>query len=280
MEILDAQIHVYERNHPGRPWVTDPGWLHAEVTGEQSVAAMDAIGVDGAILVSTFLTYRYDPSYALEVHARYPERFRLVRPVDPEDPAVEECIADWSRTPGAVGVRIVLLDGVSDPPEADLDRTLACAARHGLPVNLFCWGRLPQVAGLAARHPDTALVVDHLGISQPGIPQTDAQPGPADPFAELPALLALAPHANVSVKVSGACSLSRQPFPYDDLWEPLERVFDAFGIGRCMWGTDWTRTAHQLSYEQALRAFLATDRLSEGDRAELMAGTLKRIYRW
>jgi L-fuconolactonase len=35
------------------------------------VPAMNAVGVDGAIIVSTFNLYRYDPSYALEVYARY-----------------------------------------------------------------------------------------------------------------------------------------------------------------------------------------------------------------
>jgi hypothetical protein len=46
MLTIDAQVHAYEHNHPGRPWVgtlTGP----AEVTGEQMVAAMDAVGVDG-----------------------------------------------------------------------------------------------------------------------------------------------------------------------------------------------------------------------------------------
>jgi hypothetical protein len=32
------------------------------------VAAMDAVGVDGALLVSPFSMYRYDASYAIEVH--------------------------------------------------------------------------------------------------------------------------------------------------------------------------------------------------------------------
>jgi hypothetical protein len=34
--------------------------------------------VDAAIIVSTFNLYRYDPSYALKVYAKYPERFRVV----------------------------------------------------------------------------------------------------------------------------------------------------------------------------------------------------------
>jgi len=59
MPTIDAQVHSYERNHPGRPWhaaLTGP----PEVTGDQMVAAMDAAGVDGAILVSAFTMYRYD----------------------------------------------------------------------------------------------------------------------------------------------------------------------------------------------------------------------------
>src|SRR5712691_11173767 len=50
--------------------------------------AMDAVGVDGAVLVSPFSMYRYDASYACEVFAKHSTRFRLVKPVDPTDPRV------------------------------------------------------------------------------------------------------------------------------------------------------------------------------------------------
>ena len=43
--------------------------------------------------------YRYDASYALDVHAAHPGRFALVKPVDPSDPAVAETIAEWAATP-------------------------------------------------------------------------------------------------------------------------------------------------------------------------------------
>jgi predicted TIM-barrel fold metal-dependent hydrolase len=82
------------------------------------------------------------------------------------------------------------------------------------------------------------------------------------------------------VKVSGACTLSLAPFPYRDIWDPLARVFDAFGFDRCMWGTDWTRAVALLTYEQGVDAFRVTDRLSADERAALMGGTLQRIYDW
>lgn len=107
MLTLDARVHAYERNHSGRPWV---GTLYgpAEVNGDQMVAAIDGVGVDGAVLVSPFSMYRYDASYALEVYAAHPNRFRLVKPVDPTDPAVVDTIADWVGTNGTVGIRVFL----------------------------------------------------------------------------------------------------------------------------------------------------------------------------
>ncbi len=275
MLTIDVQVHAYERNHPGRPWV---GTLHgpAEVTGDQMAAAMDEVGVDAAILVSPFSMYGYDASYAVEVHAAHPDRFALVKPVDPNDPAVADTIAEWAAAAGTVGVRILMRDKVSaDPADPGINRVLAAAARHSLAVNLACWERLEQVAQLAARNPNTRLVIDHLGLQQPFAP-----PAPPQPWAALPKVLALAAHDNVAIKVSGACTLSHEPFPYKDIWDPLARVFDAFGFHRCMWGTDWTRAVGLLTYRQGVEAFRVTDRLSDNERAALMGETLTRVYNW
>jgi predicted TIM-barrel fold metal-dependent hydrolase len=93
-------------------------------------------------------------------------------------------------------------------------------------------------------------------------------------------VLALAGHKNITIKISGACTLSHEPFPFTDIWDPLFRIFDAFGFDRCMWGTDWTRAVGLLTYEQGVEAFRVTDRLSDSDRAALMGETLRRVYNW
>ena len=275
MPTIDAQVHAYERDHPGRPWAAV---LHGppEVTGDQMVAAMDAMGVDGALLVSPFTMYRYDASYAIEVRAKHPGRFALIKPVDPSDAGVAETIAQWKATPGTVAIRIMLNRGVSeDPADPGITRVLKAAARHGFPVNLLCWDRLDQAKAMAARNPDTVIVIDHLGLQQPFEP-----PPPALAFAELPKVLELAEQPNVTIKITGACTLSHEPFPYRDIWNPLARLFDAFGLDRCMWGTDWTRAVGLLTYKQGVDAFRDTDRLSPDDKAKLMGGTLARVYGW
>jgi predicted TIM-barrel fold metal-dependent hydrolase len=275
MPTTDVQVHAYERNHPARPWV---GTLHgpAEVTGDQMVTAMDAVGVDGAVLVSPFSMYGYDASYALEVRSRHPGKFGLVKPVDPSDPGVAATIAEWAAIDGTIGVRIMMRDTVStDPADPGINRVLAAAGQHSLAVNLLCWGRLEQAGQLASRNPSTQIVIDHLGLQQPFEP-----PAPAEAWAELPKVLALAAHDNIAIKISGACTLSHEKFPYRDIWDPLGRIFDAFGMGRCMWGTDWTRAVGLLTYKEGVEAFRVTDRLSDSDRAALMGGTLTKIYGW
>jgi L-fuconolactonase len=276
MLIIDAQVHTYERNHPGRPWhavLTGP----PEVTGDQMVASMDAVGVDGAVLVSAFTMYRYDASYAIAVQKRHPDRFAVVKPVDPANPAAAEILADWKRTPGAVAARMLLARGglTEDAADPGLNRVLAEAARCSLPLNLHIAGRLDQGIALIRRHPDTQIVIDHLGLVQPHEP-----PVPKEPWTELPKVLTLAKLPNVAIKISGACTLSHQPFPYNDIWDPVCRVIDAFGIDRCLWGTDWTRAVKFLTYAQGVDAFHATNRISESDKVKLMGGTAARIYGW
>lgn len=275
MPVIDAQVHCYERNHPGRPWVAV---LHGppEVTGDDMIKAMDAVGVDGALLVSVYTMYRFDESYAVAVQRAYPGRFGVIKPVDANDPKVGETIDQWKKNPGAVAIRIMMTPEVStDAADPGINRVLAAAARNGLPVNLLARGRMPQVAELARRNPNTQLVIDHLGIQQPFEP-----PAPPQPWAELPAVLEVARQPNVVIKVTGACTLSHQKFPYKDIWDPLARVFDAFGLDRCMWGTDWTRAVGLLTYKEGVDAFRVTDRLSDSDRAVLMGGTLQKVYKW
>ncbi len=271
---IDVQVHAYERNHPGRPWA---GFLQGpdEVTGDDMVAAMDKVGVDGAILISPFSLYQYDASYAQEVHAKHPGKFGLVRPFDSDAASPADDVAEWAATPGVVGARIMLTAKDYEADDPGLNAILAGGAKAGIPINVMCSGKLPLMGELARRNPNTSMIIDHVGLAQPFLP-----PVPPEPFGDLDNVLALAAFDNVSIKISGAGTLSHQPFPYPDIWEPLGKVFKAFGLDRCMWGTDWTRAVELLNYEQGVEAFRVTDQLSDAERVTLMGGSLQKIYKW
>ena len=272
---IDAQVHAYERDHPGRPWT---GFLHGppEVTGDQLIAAMDSVGVDGAILVSPWTLYRCDASYVIDVQQAFPERIALSKPFDLLDGQVGDAVTAWAASPGVVAARIMMTGSRRSPEEeVGIDAVCRAAAVSSLPVCVLAWGELDRLEAVVRRHPDTQFVLDHLGLPQPFEP-----PVPPDPFAGLPVVLALAGFPNLAIKVTGAATLSHQPCPFDDLWPHLEQVFNAFGLERCLWGTDWTRAVGLVTYKEAVDAFATTSRLSDSDREQLMAGSARRVFRW
>lgn len=275
--IIDAQLHGYAAHCSAWPWA-NPAQQRTplEITGDEMIALMDAAGVDGTIMVSPWLVYREDTRYAESVYRENPDRFRLVAPIDPNNASVAQRVHEWAGTPGAVGFRLLFrADRPLGTEHPGVIATVKGAADVGLPVNVHCWGCLAVMDELARAFPDAQLVLDHLGLPQPHDP-----PAPAGVLGDLDQVLALARYPNVAVKVTGACTYSRRPFPYDDLWQPIGRVLDAFGVERCMWGTDWHRTAKFLTYQQALSAFRDYWPLSGADRNMLLGGTAMRIYDW
>jgi L-fuconolactonase len=264
--IIDCQVHPFLAESPQRPWAHPHDDGRRQVSADEMVMAMDAVGVDGAIAVSPRGMYGFDPSYAVQVQRTHPDRFAIVRPVDPEDPAAGESIAEWKRTAGAVAVRLMLGAHIGvDPNTAGAGVIAKEAGRHGLPVNFQCSGNLDAAMGLIDRHPQTRFVLDHLGIRQPR-----ALPATPEAWADLPKV----------IKVSGACTMSAQPYPHDDIWDNLQRVFDAWGMDRCLWGTDWTRTYPLFPYINGVDPFRLNKRLSASDKAKLMGETCAKVYGW
>src|SRR5262249_16155817 len=138
MTVIDSQVHVYEANTPKRPWHTVPNWP-PHVTGDEMVAAMDKVGVDGAIFISAFSMYRYDASYAVEVQRGHPGRFAIVKPVDPDDPAVGDIIAEWEQTPVAIGIRIIMMtDSKRTAKNPGRGRIVRAAVQLTLHENVMC----------------------------------------------------------------------------------------------------------------------------------------------
>ena len=272
--IIDSQVHAYEANNPSRPW---QGFLQgpAQATGDDMVKAMGEVGVDGALLVSPFSLYGYDASYALEVHRAHPDKFGLIKPFNVKSETIREDLLEWASIPSVVGARLMLSNSGIQGIETGIREMFSAASDVDIPVNVYCSGNLSAFKELAKTYPNTQLVIDHLGLEQPFIP-----PPPEDPFSDIGQVIEFSKFDNVAIKISGACTLSQRPFPYDDIWEPLERIFKAFGFERCMWGTDWTRAVELLTYEQGVESFQLTDSISDNERNMLMGGALSKIYNW
>jgi predicted TIM-barrel fold metal-dependent hydrolase len=288
VDIVDAQVHVWEEDRAARPWDRAflRGYIESQrlagrivaesdvVTFADQLARMDAIGVSAAVLVTFRAYYPLDNSYALEAAAAHPDRFAVVGLFDAAASDLDDQVAAFAAHPGAVGVRALAMTehACEELRGGGYDRLFAAARARGLTLCLYPPACMAAVARVATTFPELQIVIDHVGLRQPPVPIVGD-----DPFQGLPEVLALATFENVAVKLTGLPTLSRQPFPFADLWPHIHAVVDAFGTERVMWGTDTTRTG--LNYSEELRYVSETDEFSDAEKGLILAGAARKAFR-
>jgi len=210
---------------PAAPWV---GTLvgPAEMTGDQMVAAMGEVGVDGRDpRLAVFDVWLRRELRASTCVPSIPGNSGLVKPVDPSDP--RRC-RDDRRLGGDGGhSRHPHHDArqLSRPIPADpgLNPRAFAAARAALDADQSlvlgdAWSR-PDNWRRATRTPSSSSTI--FGLQQPFEP-----PPPAEPWAELPKVLTprgLSQYRDQDQRRPARC-LTRS-FPYQDIWDPLARIF-------------------------------------------------------
>jgi predicted TIM-barrel fold metal-dependent hydrolase len=288
IEVVDAQVHAWDRDGASFRWRLDFGSVETDaqvarhfgettMPPERLLACMDDAGVDAAVVVSPTL-YGSDTAYARHTVAHDHARLAFVGLVDPDSPTLDDDVASWRSQSGALAIRIsIYFEHVMESVERGALRgVLVAGERHRVPVCVYPPGRLDRIARVARAFPELQLVVDHLGLAQPA-PVFPTIEG--DGFGRLPSLLELAAYPNIAVKATGVPSLSREPYPFRDVWDPLRRVIDAFGCDRVMWGTDFTRVAELVTYEESV-AYLREMDFAPADLEQLYGRTLRRVLRW
>lgn len=265
MHIVDAQLHLFAPD--AQEYAASIGQII--LPPEDIIAAMDRAGVARAYLVPAGAAAN---RACLDAAQRWPDRFHvmgIVRPDRPESRAVMEAFAES----GFIGIRQTfppfrrtswLKDGTADWfwPEAD---------RLRLPVMVWAPGQLDDIGALAPRYPNIRFIVDHLGLYV-----EDKDDKVTSVVADL---IELARHPNIAVKASALPAHSTEAYPYRNLHPTIASVVAAFGAGRVMWGTDFTRLP--CSYEQAVSLFTEhLDFLSKTDLDQIMGETITRWIGW
>lgn len=270
--ICDAQVHIWAGESVGPE---APGEAFPHRAGpfgpDELLAEMQAAGVDRAILVPPSAQGDGN-AFALAAAARHPDRFAVMGRIALADPASRTALAGW-RVPGMLGVRVSFNTPAQRAllTERDVDWFWRETERAGLPVMLLVPNQLAAVGAIARRHPDLRLIIDHMGLP------LGAQDAAA--FADLDALLAVAREPNLAVKVSAVPRFSSQPYPWPNLHPYLQRITEAFGPQRMLWGTDLSRL--RCSYRQAVTLF--TEELaflSADDLDWIMGRTANTLLRW
>ena len=241
---------------------------------EQMLAAMDAIGVNRAVIVPPVWAGDQNTT-AFEATERYPDRLAIVGRFDPFAPGAREQIKGWLEQPHMLGIRmsgrwqtrpVQFLEALAD---GSLDWYWAECERLGIPLMVLTQAQVRLLEPLATRHPGLTLIVDHMS----GV-------GPASPPELLDDLVALARHPRLYVKVGGGPNRSREAYPFRDVHPLLRRLYDSFGPRRLLWEADITQLTKN-TYAECLRLWQeGLPFLSAEDKEWVLGRTAAEVLKW
>ncbi|MBM3785860.1 MAG: amidohydrolase [Acidobacteria bacterium] len=266
--ILDPHVHVYE-NDPRFPyWKGNSSHPTDNKTPEMLIALMQANGVAKTTIIQV-RHYMFDNSYLLHTLKRYPQYFKGVCRVDPENPNAPEHLAELTQA-GIHGVRLSPAGNASgDWIRGPLMKPLwKRAAQLKVPMTILApVSRMPEIGALGDQFPELTIVIDHMADT------------PVDQPAELEKLIALRRLPNLYVKISHTWSLSKQAYPWMDAQEHVRRLHQAFGPQRLMWGTDWPVSLPHATYPQTLAVVRDEMKfLNDDDKHWMLSKTVEKVW--
>ena len=265
MQLIDSQIHLFA---PGAEEFATR-MQQTLMPAEDVVAEMDAAKVSRADLVPGNAAAN---ATCVDAARRWPDHFRVMGILGLDKPESRALVADWASS-GFIGARLTfppyrkvswLKDGTADWfwPEAN---------RLGLPVMMWAPQQIEEIGKLAQRHPNIRFVIDHLNLFVEDKGEVVAR--------AVENLLPLARHASIAVKLSALAAHSSQAYPFRDMHPHVQRVVEAFGAERCLWGTDLSRKA--CSYSEAITMFTEhMPFLAAAQLEQIMAGSATRWIGW
>jgi len=173
-----------------------------------------------------------------------------------------------------VGVRHVVQDEPDDEfmLREDFRRGIAQLAEYGLTYDLLLYPRqLAAAVKLVREFPQQVFVLDH--IAKPSIAEGLLQPWEHD-------LRELAKFENVSCKLSGMVTEARwNRWRLEDFRPYLDVVFDAFGAGRLMIGSDWPVCTLSADYGAAMQIVTSyIENLAVQEREAVLGVNCARVY--
>jgi predicted TIM-barrel fold metal-dependent hydrolase len=276
--IVDTHVHFYDPSRPqGVPWPpkTD-SLLYRTVLPPELKSLARPLGVTGCVIVEAS-PLEEDNQWVLDLAADDPFILGVVGHLKPGTPGFRAALDRFAHNPRFRGIRTGLWGvGIAAGDSAFVD-DLRAVAERGLTLDVGQGvPHMETAARLASAVPDLRIVVNHFGGPRIGDREQDPR--------WLAAVRGAAAHPNVVMKLSGLVEGTGRregdaPSSLDPYRPFFEAVWDAFGPGRLIFGSNWPVSARFAPYARVLnlaRAFLA-----ERGPAALAAGlrlNAARVY--
>lgn len=285
LEFVDTHVHFWDLRHPTLrySWL-DPGVIH-DVMGDIERMKVPLFGAE------EFLADSAGAGVAKVVHVQ--------AAIGSEDPVQETVwlaqMAERTGVPHAIVAHAdlraddlsaqlqrhraasPLVRGVRDFAEGDylvdpaFARGYATLGEHGLVCDLDCvWEDMHKARDLADAHPETTVVLDHAGFPRE---RTDEY------FANWKRGIAALAEADSAVcKISGL-GMCDNDWTVDSIRPWFEYCLEAFGVDRCVLGTNWPVDKMFSSYETLIDAYREiVSGLSDDEQIALFSANAQRVF--
>ena len=272
--MVDTHAHIYHADESAYPMIDNPS-RPPEGTGtiahlRENVAEAKITHV---VLVQTGSVYRWDNRLLADTAK---ENADWMVGVCTLDPASSESVAELERLGTGYNVRGVRIEPTrSDYPQYYHPGSVAlweAAQRLDVVICAHLQFRyLKQLSELLARFPDVPVVLDHAAYPKAG-EGVDSE--------TVRAVVDLARFGQLNVKLTFTVTGSEEAYPFSDMHGIVRVLLDAYGPGRCMWGSDfpcehWLKKA---SYTQHLDLFRKDLSLSDAEQSAILSETAAGLW--
>ena len=247
--------------------------LHRDFLPHDLIPELQSHNIDGSIAVQADQS-EAETRFLLDLASQFPQILGVVGWVDLCSSNIRKSLQRFGNCRKLRGIRHIVQ---AEPDDRFLLRKafirgISCLADFGLTYDILVYAhQLPAAVELIARFPDQLFVVDH--IAKPEIRNKKTTPW-------CRYIREIARHQNVYCKISGLITEADwQNWSDHDIAPYLDIVFDAFGIGRVMFGSDWPVCLLAGSYSRVVDLINRyTESFSEADRANIFGLNAARFY--
>jgi len=271
---IDSHQHFWRYDPARYGWIDESmGPLKRDFLPEDLTSELDANGIDASIAVQADQSEE-ETLFLLDLAERERRIAGVVGWIDLASPRIEERLRFFSRYRKLCGFRHAVQ---SEPDDRfmlwpEFMRGISCLREFEFAYDMLIYPKhLPAAIELVGRFPGQRFVVDHLAkpeIKTKSISDWAARIG------------SLARNPKVYCKLSGLVTEADwrgwTPADFDAY---LDVVFEAFGVERLMFGSDWPVCLLAGSYEQ-VRSIVEdyVDRNAPGAREKIFGENASRFY--
>ncbi len=269
---IDSHQHFWKYDPVRDSWITDDmEALKRDFMPADLANLLHENNVEGCILVQASQSYE-ENDFLLDIATNYPFVKGVVGWVDLTDVQLELYLEKLASFDKFCGVRHILQ---AEPngflKQKPFLKGIDILKKYKLTYDILVYHhQLSQVVPFVAEFPNQPFVLDHFGKPPIAVQQISIWRKCMEQLAMYP---------NVYCKLSGLFTEAGKNWTFKSVFPYVKVVFDAFGVDRVMYGSDWPVCLLAMDYKQQINTVLSfMENFSELEKIKVMKNNAMAFY--